>query len=148
MFCEQCGAKARDDAVFCPACGARIERPPAAPPPRESVVSTPPTTPAQNGGSQAPPYRGDIPYVKNFLVESILATICCSILLGVPGIVYAAQVDKYLRDGNVEAAAGASDKAKKWALIALVVGFVVRGGLTALTAAGVFSGIANYWNYY
>lgn len=59
--------------------------------------------------------------VKNWLLESILALIFCGGVLAIPAIVFAAQVDGHLRQGNYQAAVEASNSAKLWLTIAVGV---------------------------
>ena len=51
---------------------------------------------------------------KNYLVESILATVLCCLPLGIVGIVYATQVNTKYDVGDYEGAIKASKDAKKW----------------------------------
>lgn len=84
----------------------------------------------------AAPYAGDTsrPMPKTWLVESILVTIlpfvfCSSFLslLGIIGIVYAAQVESFYNRGDYSAAAESSRSAGKWTKIALwiAIGWVL-----------------------
>ncbi|HUE71582.1 MAG TPA: CD225/dispanin family protein [Pirellulaceae bacterium] len=71
---------------------------------------------------QGPPLYGQpLPpgTVKNWLMESVLALICCGGVLAIPAIVFAAQVDGHLRQGNYQAAIEASNSAKLWLMIAV-----------------------------
>lgn len=63
---------------------------------------------------------------KNYLVESILVTICCCLPLGIPAIVFAAQVDGKFNQGDYAGANDAAGKAKMFCLLALVLGLVVN----------------------
>lgn len=85
--------------------------------------------PAAPYGSQVPQ-----PMPKTWLVESILVTIlpfilCSSFLslLGIIGIVYAAQVESFFNRGDYAASAEASRSAAKWTRIAMwiAVGWVL-----------------------
>ena len=51
---------------------------------------------------------------KNYLIESILATIFCCLPLGIVSIVFASQVNSKFSVGDYEGAQIASDNAKKW----------------------------------
>ena len=132
MFCGQCGSEVNGDARFCPSCGSRLDsqgQPPERPPPQET--SSPMTLPdagqaAAQGYEVHTPPPLEMPHVKNYLVESILCTICCCVPFGIPGIVFAAQVDKFLSVGLIDMAIDASKKAKKWTLISFIVGLVIR----------------------
>ena len=70
--------------------------------------------------------------VPNYLAQAILVTLFCCLPLGIPAIVYAAQVNSKLQAGDYEGAVAASQKAKQfcwwsfWAAIAFsVVYFVI-----------------------
>lgn len=150
MFCGQCGTQVADDAKFCPACGARIEsqvQPPASPSPEQEAMTLPDNT-DQPGDCQQPPqtpYGEPVPHVKNYLVESILCTICCCLPFGIPGIVFAAQVDSKLKNGDVAGAQEASEKAKKWTLVSFIVGIVVKIAYAVLYGF-MFSNLNNgFW---
>lgn len=65
------------------------------------------------------------PKPKNWLVESILATIFCCLPFGVAGIVYAAQVNSKYQSGDYAGALQASKEAGKWTKIAFWVGIAV-----------------------
>ena len=81
---------------------------------------------------------------KNYLVESILATVLCCLPLGVVGIVYATQVNSKYDAGDYEGAQKASRDAKKWvtwSVIASVIFIVLYlififalGGLAMLNS--------------
>lgn len=57
---------------------------------------------------------------KTYLIESILSTIFCCWLLGIPSIVYAASVEKKFYAGDRIGAEEASKNAKKWMIINIV----------------------------
>lgn len=61
---------------------------------------------------------------KNYLVESILATILCCMPFGIVGIVFASKVNSEYDAGNYEAAEKASKNAKTWTLVSFGVGIV------------------------
>jgi hypothetical protein len=91
---------------------------PSAPPP----VFTPPPATAQ------PLPVGSVP---NYLVQSILVTLCCCLPLGIPAIIFAAQVNGKLRSGDLAGAQESSAKAKKWCWIAFILGLIANiiGGI-------------------
>jgi len=62
---------------------------------------------------------------KNWLVESILSTILCCPPFGIAGIIFATRVDSAYKKGDLEAAEKASKQAKKWTLVAVVIGLVL-----------------------
>ena len=59
---------------------------------------------------------------KNYLVESILATLFCCFPIGIPAIVYAAQVNSKFAVGDFEGAQKASRNAKTWTIWCVVIG--------------------------
>jgi len=100
MFCPQCGSQTSDKAANCPACGAPLGNP------------------YQAGTAQpGPMYRG--PEIPTYLAQSILVTIFCCWVFGIPAIVYAAKVGSKLGAGDYEGARQASDSAKMWCWIAV-----------------------------
>src|SRR5690349_461370 len=119
--CVQCGNDLPVGARFCVVCGkpqneeaaAELERTP-------ELQSGPPPLPQQQGYPSAIP----LPYVPNYLVQSILVTILCCLPFGIPAIIFAAQVNGKLAVGDIEGAKASSDKAKMWCWIAAGVGVV------------------------
>jgi hypothetical protein len=65
---------------------------------------------------------------KNYLVESILVTICCCLPLGIVSIVFASQVNSKFTSGDYEGAQKASKDAKNWMTWGLIAGIVVNVG--------------------
>lgn len=78
---------------------------------------------------------------KNWLIESILATIFCCLPFGVAGIVFAAQVDNFYAQGQFDAAENASRQAEKWTKVSffVAIGLAVLYGI--LLAFGVGFGL-------
>jgi hypothetical protein len=74
--------------------------------------------------------------VPNYLVQSILVTVCCCLIPGIVAIVYAAQVNGYLRAGDLEGAKRCSRLAYIWSWVGfglaaagtLIYGIVVAFG--------------------
>jgi uncharacterized membrane protein YvbJ len=128
MFCRSCGTQNADGMPTCTACGAPLSANPshaANPYQTGSLDSQLPQAPA--GGKP-----------DNFLVAAILTTICCCPILGIVGIVYAAQVDSKWNAGDYAGAVQYAKNAKTWTLIGLGIGalwviaqivFVVIGGV-------------------
>lgn len=83
------------------------------------------------------PRRGDVP---SYLGQSILVTLCCCLPLGIPAIVYSAQVSSKLAAGDYKGAVAASNNAKMWGWIAFGVGLAVNviAALGQLAAEGQF----------
>lgn len=103
VFCHQCGTENADGATKCRACGTALGNP----------------YQAVGGGGSLPP--GSVP---NYLVQSILVTLCCCLPFGIVGIVYAAQVNSLLRAGDGAGAKKASDSARLWCWIGFGTGVV------------------------
>jgi len=74
-----------------------------------------------------PPPAGAPSNVPNYLVLSIIATICC-FPLGVIGLIFAAQVNGKVTAGDVAGAMDASKKAKLFSWIGLGLGILLWGG--------------------
>ena len=105
MYCTQCAASNDDGATTCSSCGARLFKPGAPISPY-----APPATPAAETT------------VPNYLVQSILVTLCCCQIPGIVAIVYSAQVNGLLKAGDVPAALRASRLAYIWAWVAFGLG--------------------------
>lgn len=98
MYCHNCGTQNDDNAWKCVSCGTVLQ-----------------TAAPQAAG----PSTGSIP---NYLIPSILVTIFCCWPAGIPAIVFAAQVNTKLAQGDVGGALESSRKAKMWTWIAFGVG--------------------------
>lgn len=109
-------------------------------------ASTPPSGGGYDGGSyNAPPppsggYGGAPagPPPKNNLVLAILGLLCCW-PIGIPAVVFAAQVNGKWNAGDQAGAVEAANKAKKFATIALVLGIIA----TVIYLVLIFAGILN-----
>ena len=111
--------------------------PSAAPPPAGAAAA--PVASGPGGGWPTTP-----PDIPTYLPHAILVTLCCCLPLGIPAIVYAAQVSSKLNAGDFAGAAASSAKAKRWFWIALVAGAVSNLaylGLMLATSARI-AGIA------
>ena len=84
------------------------------------------------------------PKPDNYLVWSILATLCCCLPFGIPAIVFASQVDGKHASGDYQGAQESSDKAKMWTMIAAGLGLV--GGILygVMMAMGMAAGASGY----
>ena len=100
MFCPKCGATNDDNAWKCVQCQTILQQ--AAPP-------------AAAGPSEV---------IPNYLWQAIVCTICCCVPLGIPAIVYAAQVNSKIAQGDIPGARQASNNARMWCWIAFGVGLV------------------------
>lgn len=123
MFCPQCGASNADNAAICTQCGRTLQAGAATPLPVTGTVIPPGTT------------------VENYLVFAILTTVLCCLPAGIPAIVYAAQVNGKLLQGDLAGAQAASNNAKMWCWISLALGLGWVGVVIVLMMLGVLSGI-------
>lgn len=127
MICSNCGVPNDDHATHCVQCGQPLP-----------TGSTPPLNPhdqqqynqQQGNPQQPPPGPGAQPYaptekVKNYLIESILITICCCLPFGIPAIVYAALSSGKMSSGDIEGAKKMAANARMWCLIGLGTGLLV-----------------------
>ena len=87
----------------------------------------PPCEPQYQQPYQQPHYAaGDNPMSmgvppKNWLVESILCTLCCCLPFGIVGIVKASNVNSLWNAGRYDEAYKASADAKKWTFYTIVM---------------------------
>jgi len=101
VFCPKCGAPNDDNAWKCVQCQTTLQAAPA------PVTGGPPVV------------------IPNYLWQAIVCTICCCWPLGIPAIVYAAQVNTKVVQGDIEGARNSSKNAKMWCWIALGSGIAV-----------------------
>jgi hypothetical protein len=150
LNCPYCGNSNPDTASICANCGKPLSgapphsyTPPAPPPQAQTSYIPPPA----GAGYGVPPPGQPIP---NYLVQSILVTICCCLPLGIVAIVFSAQVNSKLAAGDIEGAREASKRAKMICWIALAIGIVlcivygiwlVTGGMAILE--GIRDGMAH-----
>ncbi len=96
--------------------------PPAYTPATPVSTPTPGYQPPNTGAAQsASAYFASTPKPKNWLVESILATIFCCLPFGIAGIVFAARVDSAYASGDINGAMKASAEAGKWTKVSFFV---------------------------
>ena len=109
MFCTKCGTSRPEGMSVCPNCGTVTP----------SVVQP--------------------PQIQNYLVPSILVTLCCCIPAGIVGIIFAAQVNSKLAMGDVAGAQNSARLAKIWTWVGFgcgLLGAIAYGILVAIGAAG------------
>jgi len=99
MFCTKCGTENQDNSWKCMKCGGVLQHVPVS-------------------GTEK---EGNIP---NYLVQSILCTLCCCVPFGIVAIIFAAQVNSKLASGDIEAAKGYSRKARMWCWISFALGLL------------------------
>jgi uncharacterized membrane protein YvbJ len=96
MYCQKCGTLNDDNAYKCVRCAEPLHE--ASPP---------------------------VQKIPNYLAQSILVTVLCCVPLGIPAIVFSAQVNGKIQAGDIEGAKAASRKAKIWGWWAFGSGLVV-----------------------
>jgi hypothetical protein len=97
MLCPKCGAPNDDNSWKCAQC--------------QTVLQVAP--PAASGPPEV---------IPNYLWQAIVCTACCCVPLGIPAIVYAAQVNSKVAQGDLEGARKSSKNAKMWCWIAFSLG--------------------------
>ncbi len=100
MYCRKCGTQNDDNAYRCLKCGEILQH--------------------VAGCGGAPPQK-----IPNYLAQSILVTLFCCLPLGIPAIVFSAQVNDKIQAGDVQGAMEASRKAKMWGWWSFGVGLAV-----------------------
>jgi hypothetical protein len=130
--CPNCGTNNLDNASVCANCGRSLAAAHAYTPP-------PPVSPSYGPGPGAGVPGG--PTIPNYLVQSILVTLCCCLPLGVVAIVFAAQVNSKLAAGDIAGAQDASQKAKMFCWIGFGIGLVVTIIWFAMSGAAFMQGI-------
>ena len=106
MFCAECGAEIADKAVVCPKCG----------------------VPVAGKGFDA----NGKPAVPNHMVLAILTTIFCCLIGGIVAIIYSAQVNTKLAQGDIAGAQSASKTAMGWIIVNIVIGLLGSLGYVIL----------------
>ena len=99
MFCVECGAEISDNAVVCPQCG----------------------VPVAGKGFDA----NGKPLVHNHMVAAVLTTIFCCVIGGVIAMLYAAQVNTKLAQGDIAGAQSAARTAMGWIIANLLLGLLI-----------------------
>ena len=89
------------------------------------------------------------PRPKNWLVESILATIFCCMPFGIVGIIFAAQVNDKYDSGDYEGALRSSKEAARWTKISFFIqlGLAVLWIICAIIWGGFFFWQSRHYNY-
>jgi len=131
IYCPKCGARNPDESVQCAGCGASFSQFTAGPQ-GPQVPQGPQAPQGPQGGYQPPDTGYRPPKPPNYLVWSIISTVCCCIPAGIVSIVFAAKVDSQYNGGDYAGATDSSNKAKMWAIVAASVGFVVNVIVTIL----------------
>ncbi|RPI76244.1 MAG: hypothetical protein EHM45_13520 [Desulfobacteraceae bacterium] len=112
MYCTKCGQLNQPTDQKCSACGQPLQN--------------------QAGADTAKS-------VSNYLVPAILTTVFCCLPFGIVAIVYAAQVNSKLQEGDYDGAVHSSRKAKIWSWVSFGIGiFVILIGIIAAIAIPQF----------
>jgi hypothetical protein len=99
MYCSKCGTQNDDNAYKCIKCAAIL-----------------PHT-GEGGGRPIVPLN-----IPNYLAQAILVTLFCCLPLGIPAIVFAAQVNGQIQVGNIQGAMESSRQARKFYWLAFGIG--------------------------
>jgi hypothetical protein len=78
--------------------------------------------------------------IPNYLVQSVMVTLCCCLPFGIVAIVNAAKVNSLIEAGDYQAAQQASDEAKKWSTIGFVCGLIVNALVWGINIMGAMGG--------
>jgi hypothetical protein len=103
VYCTNCGVELPRGAQSCPSCGHSV------------------------------PHFAPPPQIPNYLVQAILATLCCCLPFGVVALIFSAQVNSKLAAGDIAGAEASSAKAKTWTIVAFVAGILSVGASAAIT---------------
>jgi Interferon-induced transmembrane protein len=141
MYCPRCGEASKESDRFCNACGLDL-----------TVYRRQPELGTEDAGAagqasqwyQHPQYHatsgyGAIPHVPNYLGWAIVVLLCFW-PTGIPAVIYAAQVNNKLANGDVAGAQESSRKAKMWCWITFGIAaafwvFVLCGWILLLLTA-------------
>lgn len=123
MNCPNCGTSNLDNATICVNCGRALTAAGGGAAAASSYTPPPPPAGAYGGGGTGP-VTGGGPQIPNYLVQSILVTLCCCLPLGIVAIIFSAQVNSKLAQGDYAGAQEASNKAKMFAWIGFGLGIV------------------------
>lgn len=99
MYCRKCGASNADMDRYCAQCSAVLEET------ADGIVTR--------------------PQIPNHLTLATLVTVFCCIPFGIVAIIYAAQVNPRLMEGDYAGALDASKKAAIWCWVSFGVGLVI-----------------------
>lgn len=101
VFCQSCGAENSDQNISCENCN-------------EPLTSN-------NQMSNSKQYEN----VPNYLVTSIIVTLCCCLPFGIVAIVYAASVNAKVAAGDIQGAKSASGTALMWCYLGAIPSIIL-----------------------
>ncbi len=125
-FCSNCGNQVNDGIKFCPKCGQAVGGSPQQqvyqqPNAQQQVYQQPNAQQQyQQANVQQQPVKPD-----SNMILAILSTIFCCLPTGIYAIILANKVDKLYYSGEYDEAEEASNGAKKWSIIGLVLAVVI-----------------------
>jgi uncharacterized membrane protein YvbJ len=119
LFCTKCGTQNDDNSYKCVKCGEILQQ----------VQAHGPVTQVT---------------IPNYLVQSILVTLCCCLPFGIVSIIYAAQVNTKVKAGDIQGALDYSSKAKMWCWIGFGVGLVANLIIFAIQFLAVLASRSQY----
>ena len=99
---------------------------PNSPPPPPGAMSPYAAPNAPGMGAENFQHQAIGPKPTTYLWQSIASTLCCCPPFGIVAIVYAAMVSSKYNRGDYEGALKASNTARTWFIVAVVVGVVLR----------------------
>jgi len=141
MICSRCGANVPDNTGFCTNCG------------NAATVSPTPSYAPQGYASQAPQgyapqsyapqSYGAPPAVSDYLIWSIITTLCCCLPLGIVGLIFSINCKNDLTAGRYDSAVKNANVAFYCNLIGLIgslIGWVIYAivVIAAVAADGGF----------
>jgi hypothetical protein len=134
MFCPQCGSNNDNTARHCSQCGAALVPQAQSVPSAAQSALPPPAYQVPTGTPGMPLPAGTVP---NYMVQSILVTLCCCLPLGIVGIVKAGEVNNRLAVGDYDGALKASKTVKTilWIGVALGLGGSILYGILVAIGA-------------
>lgn len=158
-ICNKCGSQADDGSTFCPNCGSQMmdnaqfqngpdlskqQTPPPPPPPQYNNQYNP--NAQYNAYNQQQSTQPPVS-MTGMLVWAILNTLICCLPFGIVAIVMSAKINNAM---SYEEARMAYNSAKKWNLVATIVGVVWYILIFILYAVGIITlfGAAGSYNYY
>lgn len=120
--CPRCGELLASEVRFCTRCGVDIYAA------RAGAPGTGPTgSPYERPSSESFSRPGGVTPPKNYLIEAIISTVCCCLPFGIAAIVFASKVDRLAYQGDYAGAIDSANKAKMYAIIAVVAGLLANG---------------------
>ena len=132
--CPSCGNQVGESDRFCGKCGRALvdeSQTGSSQPADQNYRPLTPSTPT-------PPTQPQYGDVSNHLVWAILVTLFCCLPAGIVAIVYSAQVNGALENGDIERARRLSENAKLWIWISLGIGIALGFLFIVLPFLGAF----------